>query len=219
MKTLTMKSTICLITFILVIAIEANAQFSTNFFALSSTKTTDVAIDIDFNITISKNIGALNWTAISTVDVIRYELEKSTDGEYFSYVTAIAANIDSRNQYNISDNNLTDGINYYRLKIVDNNGKFYYSKPVSIDKNFSSAKFKIMPNIVADELMIWLPVNTQISSATITDITGRVIMKNTSFNNRTSLSTLNVVGLQTGIYKIRVVTNDGATTNLSFSKK
>lgn len=219
MKTLTMKTRIYLTAFVILVAVKAPAQFAANFFALSSAKTAGLIIDVDFNVSISKNIGQLSWTAISTIDVIRYELEKSTDGEHFSYVTAIAANIASAQQYNISDNNLTDGINYYRLKIVDNNGNLYYSKPVSVDKNFSSAKFKIMPNIVAEELLIWLPVNTQISNATITDIAGRVVMENAPINNRSSLTILNVAGLQTGIYKIKVVTNDGATTNLSFSKK
>jgi hypothetical protein len=186
---------------------------------MSSAKTTELIIDVDFNITISKNIGELSWAPVSAIDVIRYELEKSTDGEHFSYVTAIAANMESRDQYNIRDNNLTDGINYYRLRIVDNNGIFYYSKPVSVDKNFSAAKIKIMPNIVADELLIWLPVNMQISNATITDIAGRVVMQHAPVNNRTCLATLKVAALQTGIYKISVVASDGASANLSFSKK
>jgi hypothetical protein len=219
MKTPKMKASIYLIAIIMLIASKAPAQFSANFFALSSVKTADLIIDVDFNITISKNIGELSWSPVSTIDVIRYELEKSTDGEHFNYVTAIAANIASIQQYSIRDNNLTDGINYYRLKIVDNNAKLYYSKPVSVDKNFSAAKFKIMPNIVADELLIWLPVNTQVSNATITDIAGRVVKQNAPINNRTSLTTLNVASLQTGIYKISLVTTDGATTNLSFSKK
>jgi len=215
----TIKKQIVLTLLVLVIIVNASAQFSSNFMAMSSVKSADLIIDVDFNVTITKNIGELSWSAISTINVIRYELEKSTDGERFSYITAIAATMETRNQYSIRDNNLTDGINYYRLKIIDNNGKFYYTKPVSVDKNISIATFKIMPAIVEDELLIWLPVNTRISNATIKDIAGRVMMQNAEVNNLTNLSILKVAGLPTGIYKIMVVTNNGVITNLSFSKK
>ena len=215
----TMKKQIVLTLLVLVIIVNATAQFSKNFLAISSVKSADLIIDVDFNVTIAKNIGELSWSAISTINVIRYELEKSIDGERFSYITAIAATMETRNQYSIRDNNLTDGINYYRLKIIDNNGKFYYTKPVSVDKNISTATFKIMPAIVEDELLIWLPVNTRISNATIKDIAGRVVMQNAEVNNLTNLSVLKVAALSTGIYKIMVVTNNGLTTNLSFSKK
>ena len=215
----TMKKQIVLTLLVLVIIVNASAQFSKNFLAMSSVKSADLIIDVDFNVTITKNMGELSWLAISTINVIRYELEKSTDGKRFSYITAIAATIETRNQYNIRDNNLTDGINYYRLKIIDNNGKSYYSKPVSINKNISTATFKIMPAIVEDELLIWLPVNTRISNATIKDIAGRVVIENAKVNNLTNLSILKVADLPTGIYKIMVVTNNNVITNLSFSKK
>ncbi len=218
MKTFKTIKSLYLIAAILVISVNVPAQFSANYLALSSSKTTSFAFDIDFNVSISKNVGELNWTAIKTIDILRYELEKSTDGEHFSYITAIAANV-STEQYTIRDNNLTEGVNYYRLKIVESSGEYYYSKPVSIDKNINTAKYKIMPNIVSDELLIWLPVNTQVSKATITDLAGRVVLPNGQIYNRTNLTTIQVAGLQTGIYKISLVTNDGATTNLSFSKK
>lgn len=215
----TMKKQIVLTLLVLVIIVNASAQFSANFLAISSVRSADLIIDVDFNVTVAKNITELSWSAISTINVIRYELEKSTDGERFSYITAIAATMETRNQYSIRDSNLADGINYYRLKIIDNNGKFYYTKPVSVDKNISIATFKIMPAIVEDELLIWLPVNTRISNATIKDIAGRVVMQNAEVNNLTNLSVLKVAALSTGIYKIMVVTNNGLTTNLSFSKK
>ena len=164
--------------------------------------------------------GEVSWEAAKQISVRRYELEKSTDGQNFSYVTALAGNNKIiKANYTAQDRNLIDGINYYRLKMINNNGSIHYSKIISLDKKAIDARIKIMPGAVAAELYIWLPANTQISNAVITDLTGRKVMANTEITHFTNVASVQLGRLPAGMYKINVVTNTGVTANLKFSKK
>jgi len=129
------------------------------------------------------------------------------------------ANTGKQKSYSIQDKYLFNDINYYRLKIVDNKGNYSYSKMVSFDRRNTVNEIKVMPAIAAEELYIWLPANTQISKASITDVMGRGIMENAAVNNLTNLASVSLINLAAGMYHINIITNTGVTTNLKFSKK
>ena len=177
-------------------------------------------VAMQLNAVAVNSIGEVSWNAAKQINVRRYELEKSTDGEHFSYVTALAGNNKIiKANYIAQDRNLLEGINYYRLKIINNKGDINYSKIISLDKKATVAEIKIMPGIVAEELYIWLPANTAISNAMITDVSGREVKANAKITNLNNVAYVAVGRLPMGMYKINIVTNTGITTNLKFSKK
>jgi hypothetical protein len=165
------------------------------------------------------NTAELSWQHARQMKVRRYELEKSTDGENFTYVTAVPGQAASKISYTVQDRNLLEGMNYYRLKVIDNNGNAAYSKTVSLKAKSKAAEIKIMPGIVTDEVYIWLPANTLVSSAAITDMMGRKILEDAAVTNFTNVASVQLGRLPIGMYKINVLTNTGLTANLKFSKK
>lgn len=179
-----------------------------------------IPVRIQFNAIILKNNGAISWKAIKLLHVLRYELEKSTDGENFSYVTALAGNNKiNKSNYTAEDRNVTEGINYYRLKVISSQGAINYSKVITLEKKLTAAEITIMPGTITDELYIWLPANTQITNTIITDVAGREVRKNPSINHLTNVASLQLGRLPAGIYQINILTNSGKTALLKFSKK
>ncbi len=162
------------------------------------------------------NVAVISWKGVAKNKAIRYEIEKSTDGENYFYVTAVAANCKA---YTVQDRNYTDGANFYRLKIVGKNGRIAYSKAISISKSSSYNEIKIMPEVVKDELYIWLPANTQVSKALIADISGREINRSFAITNMSNAASVQLGLLPAGMYSVKIVTNTGTITSMKFAKK
>jgi len=75
----------------------------------------------------------LNWKVADEIDLLNYELERSTDADNFNRIATIEA---GKKDYSFIDKNTSSYIDkyYYRLKMVDIDGKFSYSNilPVKI---------------------------------------------------------------------------------------
>ena len=90
---------------------------------------------ISFKATLQKkNNVVLNWTTATETNNRFFEVEQSTDGINFSFVTRIAGKgtTSSLTFYTATDSYVTPGTKYYRLKQVDLDGKFTYSGIISI---------------------------------------------------------------------------------------
>ncbi len=219
MKTVTMKTSLYITILMTVAFVSAEAQSTINMLTLPTLNNGDKVIEMKLKATSTKNTGEISWQSLKHLNVRRYELEKSADGVNFSYVSAMPAYTGKQKSYSIQDKYLFNDINYYRLKIVDNKGNYSYSKMVSFDRRNTANEIKVMPAIAAEELYIWLPANTQISKASITDVMGRAVIEKAAVNNLTNLASVSVINLAAGMYHINIITNTGVTTNLKFSKK
>ena len=74
----------------------------------------------------------LQWTTESEVNVSNYELERSMDAINFSTIALVFSNGGQHNDYSFRDTKLQTGKTYYRLKIIDNNGRYTYSEVVTV---------------------------------------------------------------------------------------
>jgi hypothetical protein len=89
---------------------------------------------VDFSAAKKSNAVDLAWTTEEESNIIRYEVQRSTNGHDFTTIgTVPSRNETSRAYYSSSDKNPVNGIAYYRLKSVELNGKSGYSKIVSIN--------------------------------------------------------------------------------------
>lgn len=73
----------------------------------------------------------LDWQAEEESNVSRYDLERSTDGVNFQPIAMVFAQNKSHNEYNYPDMHPAQGVNYYRLNIIDNDSRHVYSNVVS----------------------------------------------------------------------------------------
>jgi len=74
----------------------------------------------------------LDWVSQSQTALKSYEVQYSTDGSRFQTIATVAGIPGSANQeYSYQHYMPLQGNNYYRLKMLDLNGKFEYSKVIS----------------------------------------------------------------------------------------
>ncbi len=100
---------------------------------------------------------ALNWRALTELNLGYYELQRSTDGVHFETISMIFAKGEQVNEYTYPDKHPAQGANYYRLKMVDNDFKFTYSNAVLV--RFSEKLPGVIvatPNPVRNEFKIQL---------------------------------------------------------------
>ena len=158
-----------------------------------------------------KNVHVLEWKTASEVNTDFFEVEKSEDGYKFiplSKNSKIKAkgNTSTPQFYNTTDENPSVGMNYYRLHMVDLDGKERYSNVISLQ---AAAKLsvKIAPNPFKESLLIDL--NTALEHDLITvelmDVSGRVLIKNKVETTGKSMQFIfDTEGVSAGIYILRL---------------
>ena len=147
----------------------------------------------------------LTWTTSFEQNVKEFQVEKSVDGVNFQKIgTVPAASIANGRQYSFVDRNLRHENNYYRLKSLDMDGQFEFSKIVTV-RNPSAVKipFNILSNPVQTNLDIQFnndadgPVQL-----TLSDMTGKTVMNWNGRDMSNRKLTLNVSNrrLGAGVY-------------------
>lgn len=131
-----------------------------------------------------KGISYLTWTTITEQNNNGFEIERSTNGQNFSRLgfvssKAIDGNSNTLLQYNFEDTKPVMGINYYRLKQVDRDGKYAYSKVVVLTTSSASELTfgHVYPNPVASSVvrMVVLAPKAELVSFRIVDMSGRSV--------------------------------------------
>ena len=95
------------------------------------------------------SIVLLQWTTTNQVNCKNFIVERSQNGKEFNVVvnTIDASNTNqTKHIYQTTDNKPVKGFNYYRLKIVDNNGSVTYSQIVLIKFDTKEPNVVLYPN-------------------------------------------------------------------------
>ncbi len=145
----------------------------------------------------------LNWTTSVEINNDFFTVERSQDGENFSFVSTVegAGNSMILKKYYTKDVQAYSGISYYRLKQTDYSGHYQYSNTIAV--KFLSEILKsviVYPNPVANELHIELPGNTESANFEILSATGALVYKG-SVNERTTVPT---TSFPSGVYVIKI---------------
>ena len=117
----------------------------------------------------------LKWYATYETNFKKYEIQRSTDGIVFTIIGTVTGQ--NLANYSFVDNKLPSAnIIYYRLKMIDIDGKADLSKIVTIRSNQHLQDALVFPNPTAGKLTVQLDeALTQNSQLIISDITGRLV--------------------------------------------
>ena len=158
----------------------------------------------------------LDWGTANELRTDRFEIEKSNDGSVFKKIGAVAAigysNVSKF--YEFTDVEPLSALNYYRLKMIDADGKFTYSNVVVFfgDQPGKIIINKIKPNPFTGliNVDIVLP-HPQHLSIQVVDMTGKVgASKDYTGKEGDNSYTLNGLNnLPAGIYFVKIVTEAG----------
>lgn len=121
---------------------------------------------IDFKAVRKENFSLLTWQTASELNNKGFEIQRSRDGIDFEIIGYEHGNGTSHNiqTYHFKDVDAFPGINYYKLKQVDYDGRFKFSTVVSLF--YESQKLSIYPNPVVDILHLSSKSSYMIFNAT-----------------------------------------------------
>lgn len=147
----------------------------------------------------------IKWSVAQQQDIVKYEVEKSTDGSTFIPLKKTLAAKESVNAlYTINDDNAGIESNCYRIKAISKNGLFYYSQVVCVRRE-ATGEMSLYPNPAINELVVRLPSNSGLSKVelSVLDWGGRLVQASVVpvVNNKLLV---NISMLSAGIYLLRI---------------
>lgn len=167
---------------------------------------------LDFSVSSKGNTNELLWKTTHETNSSHFEIERSDNAKFFEKIGKVSAKnnaVEGNFSYDFVDNFLQNlslithnsSIYFYRLKILDFDGKYTYSKVLSIkNKGLENNEIKIYPNPVSTILNI---ENTKTNTAEITNILGQSGIYNLLKNSELE-SIVNVSTLPKGLYFIKI---------------
>lgn len=168
--------------------------------------------------TVSKNdtrSALLSWSTANEINNNHFEVERSINGFSFIKITTVTAgkNTNVVQQYSFTDNNLNTGTYYYRIKQVDNDGKFTYSKTVSVSIDANGISVSVQPNPASEKTTIIFNKACASAEINITNTAGSKVynklLKGVQLNYQLPID---VSSFAKGIYFINIKTDNESTT-------
>ncbi|TZF82086.1 T9SS type A sorting domain-containing protein [Pedobacter sp. BS3] len=120
----------------------------------------------------------LQWVTAAESNNSHFEVEKSADGKNFAYLQSVAAQHQA-NTYTVYDEQPYNGVNYYRLKQVDTDGKETVLGVKAVDFGIAVAvTATVYPNPAVQDIRVKLSRYTGSALAVnLIDISGKVIYR------------------------------------------
>lgn len=179
---------------------------------------TSIDLSSSFNITGSV-VGdcsvQLQWKAQGSAGISRFVVQQSADGERYQEVSTLnASNFPTENSYNIvvAQNEFVD---YYKLKIIYNNGSVRYSNIVAFQVNCGlNEKLMVYPNPVQHQQTVNVRIATayrgDVRILLISDVGQRLQEVKSNITSAITVVPVNVWPYANGIYFISVIKKDGS---------
>ena len=163
----------------------------------------------------------LQWITKAESNTSHFEIEKLIPPQQYSKVGLITAKGFSTldNRYEFKDVVAEQGLNYYRLKMIDKDGQFTYSDIINVQvkKGISASSPLINVWYVGDAIRFNITSSQQTNSALVlTDAAGRVLYKSAVLINKGLNSVTIPVSLPVSIYYATLINGEEKITH-SFS--
>ena len=147
----------------------------------------------------------LAWTTTEETNSDRFELQHSVNSKDWSVIATISASGDSKQlvPYGYTDAMPVSGINYYRLKMIDKDATFAYSRIQSV-KLEKATEINFYPNPAAGVMFLKGVDFGKLKSVEIINTRGVVMKTVTSISN----GGIDITTLSNGIYIAKVTLTD-----------
>jgi Secretion system C-terminal sorting domain len=156
----------------------------------------------------------IDWTVTGEENMVKYQVEKSTDGNSFMVIGNVAAgNSSSQTTYNYLDISPAAKVNYYRIRTVAIDGRTTLSTIIKVNLDKTVAAIALYPNPVTDGNLS-IQSNSFSKGSYVINIFnagGQQVYTNTfSYNGGALNQTIQLpIGMKSGMYSIQLL-NDGA---------
>ena len=164
---------------------------------------------VDFNAKCDKGIARLNWLTGSEKNNEKFVIERSKDGNSFESIVEVSGMGTSQevNTYSYEDRDALYGTSYYRLKQINFDGRFDYSKIIS-NKCVDKMDLKIYPN-PTDNILHISGYGGQANISVVNSFGLKVMEREVKDNS----CLLELGHLANGLYTIKVTNSDEQVIN------
>lgn len=151
----------------------------------------------------------LHWITDNELNADKFIIERSANGIDYSAIGSVRAyNNGSKNNYSFTDGQPDNGLNLYRLKMLDKDETFRYSPVRKINFDNTGDDITVYPVPVLDG-MLFIAASAKTKSVLLYDVAGRLIR---SFTPGVNNNTIDVSGMAKGTYQIRIFTENSTHT-------
>lgn len=156
---------------------------------------------------------AIDWTTVAELNNQGFTLERSADGIHFDPIVFVPSKAKegkstSQLQYHYIDNSPMMGKNLYRLKQVDIDGKYQYTKQVMVHFGTTENEVLVYPNPANNSVTV---TAADTDNVELFNITGKKI--NAPMTRNGDVNNIDVSALPSGQYTIHIGSNKGTTVN------
>ncbi len=163
----------------------------------------------------TNNNAQLNWETADELNVKNIEIQRSNDAINFNTIAIINAQNKLVNNYTFNDKIYGNELFYYRLKIVDNDGSFKYSKLQSVKNKLLKNSAYLLENPVKDNITI---MNLPLKKVMISLLNANGIEVSRKTCNNIINTQLDISMLSSGLYFLKIVSPESNET-LKFVKQ
>lgn len=153
----------------------------------------------------------LSWATAQEINSSSFDVERSADQGSWEKIGSVKAKGYSSitANYSYTDQFPLAGNNYYRLKMIDLDGKFNYSKVVAVSADKDSRPLVIYSNPFSDQIRVKVNVSRgQNLVLTVSDIIGKTYLKQSySAQAGDNLINLAPAGAASGMYVLHIQGN------------
>lgn len=163
---------------------------------------------LSFNARAKGEFVELYWSTASETNNLGFDIERYNSGNEWiniGFVTG-AGNSNKLNNYVLTDVQPAKGLNYYRLKQTDFDGKFSYSKTISVSMSGKEGQLIVDQPFINENKLI-IPVSSGFAGEVnidLLDITGKRIHSYVYYIENGTIILLEIENLQQGIYFLNV---------------
>jgi len=171
---------------------------------------------ISFTAQKENQIAVLSWSTAEEINSDRFEVEHSLNGKNWQKIGSVAAKGNSSNTqwYSFTDNDPANGSNLYRLRIVDRDGTFEITRAKSLTFDIG-IETVVYPNPVTERLLLKTSDLSRIRRVELYDASGKSVLE----SETVTASGIDVKGLPTGLYVIKVTRTNGSTDSFKIVKQ
>lgn len=157
----------------------------------------------------------LSWETTFETVADKFVIERRSTGKAWSVLGEVAAKGESRDKSNYAffDATPQPGSNLYRLKMMDLDGTFAYSRIVNLNTDFAAA-VETYPNPVSEMLTIRPDASFNVENVTILDNSGKPV-----FSKKFDGRDINVRHLPVGLYVVKLTADNGVLSSHKIVKK
>jgi hypothetical protein len=159
---------------------------------------------------VENQTAVLNWSTTAETNSDRFEIEHSSEGKTWTVIGSTLAKGESSAlvNYEFTHANPGEGENLYRLKMIDKDETYAYSRIRSVHFDLA-VKISMYPNPTSDKITILINDLSTVERIQIIDLTGRIVYDKAKQGTLNLDSLLDVKSLPAGVYVLRISGTNG----------